>query len=75
MTDRPPGFYWLRDKGAKAMARRESLSPNPSVAYWSGVDWEFIGSDWNMAEDDEDLNGVSFRDRFEVVGDALNPPQ
>jgi hypothetical protein len=57
---REPGFYWLRDL-------RKARETNPTIAYWTGGAWEFIGSDWTMADDDEDLDGVRFGDRFAVL--------
>jgi hypothetical protein len=64
MNARPEGFYWLRDK------LRPTRHPNPTCAYWNGHDWEFVGTDMTWAEDEEDLDGRFFHERFAVLDEA-----
>jgi hypothetical protein len=66
---RPAGFYWLR--------RLESGSgPNPTVAFWSEhQDWQFIGSDFIVREDEDDDYGERVMKRYEVLGPALPPTE
>ncbi|HEV2593867.1 MAG TPA: hypothetical protein VGU01_01545 [Sphingomicrobium sp.] len=64
---REPGFYWLMD-----LSQRPNY-PNPFVAYWSGREWRFCGSDWAVLDNEEDGDGERIMDRFDIITAIPSP--
>lgn len=69
MADREPGFYWLHRRRTAT-----THGPNPTIAYWSGEEWQFIGSLSMVGNDEPDDWGVVFSECFDVLG-LVGEPQ